>query len=90
MDQSQTSQALKGPHTRQKVQLATKFGIKSLSGDKKMVVSGDPVYVKEACDANLKQLGIDCIDLYYVHRIDTTIPIEITVYIYNFIYKYTP
>lgn len=72
------SQALKGPHTRQKVQLATKFGIKSLSGDKKMVVSGDPVYVKEACDANLKQLGIDCIDLYYVHRIDTTIPIEIT------------
>ncbi|CAH1436463.1 unnamed protein product [Lactuca virosa] len=72
------SQALKGPHTRQKVQLATKFGIKSLSGDKKMVVSGDPVYVKEACDANLKQLGIDCIDLYYVHRIDTSIPIEIT------------
>nr|GEW01367.1 probable aldo-keto reductase 2 [Tanacetum cinerariifolium] len=83
---------LYGPHTnssiigkalegeiRQKMQLATKFGIKSLSGDKKMVVCGDPAYVKEACNASLKQLGINCIDLFYVHRIDTSIPIELTV-----------
>ncbi|KAK9080484.1 hypothetical protein SSX86_000242 [Deinandra increscens subsp. villosa] len=63
---------------RQKVQLATKFGIKSLSGDKGMVVCGDPEYVKEACDSSLKQLGVDCIDLFYVHRIDTKIPIELT------------
>nr|XP_043635143.1 probable aldo-keto reductase 3 isoform X2 [Erigeron canadensis] len=70
--------ALEGD-ARHKVQLATKFGIKSLSGDKGMVVSGDPAYVKEACNASLKQLGVNCIDLYYVHRIDTSIPIELTV-----------
>lgn len=68
---------------RQKVQLATKFGIKSLSGDTGIVVCGDPAYVKEACNASLKQLGIDCIDLYYVHRIDTKIPIELTVFLIN-------
>lgn len=65
------------------MQLATKFGIKSLSGDKKMVVCGDPAYVKEACNASLKQLGINCIDLFYVHRIDTSIPIELTVILMN-------
>ncbi|KAL8211365.1 hypothetical protein R6Q57_005802 [Mikania cordata] len=69
--------ALEG-EMRQKVQLATKFGIKSLSGDKGMVVCGDPAYVKEACNASLKQLGVACIDLFYVHRVDTKIPIELT------------
>ncbi|KAJ0693999.1 putative perakine reductase [Helianthus annuus] len=83
---------LYGPHTnsnivgkalegevRHKVQLATKFGIKSLSGDTQTEVCGDPAYVKEACNACLKQLGVSCIDLFYVHRIDTKIPIELTV-----------
>ncbi|KVE59102.1 Aldo/keto reductase [Cynara cardunculus var. scolymus] len=69
--------ALKG-EMRHKVQLATKFGIKSLSGETGMVVCGDPAYVKESCYASLKQLGIACIDLYYVHRVDTSIPIELT------------
>ncbi|KAI5084477.1 hypothetical protein GOP47_0000646 [Adiantum capillus-veneris] len=42
-------------------------------------MSGDPAYVREACEGSLKRLDVDCIDLYYQHRIDTTIPIEITV-----------
>ncbi|XP_035840603.1 probable aldo-keto reductase 4 isoform X2 [Helianthus annuus] len=71
-------QALEG-EVRHKVQLATKFGIKSLSGDTQTEVCGDPAYVKEACNACLKQLGVSCIDLFYVHRIDTKIPIELTV-----------
>ncbi|XP_071713151.1 probable aldo-keto reductase 2 [Rutidosis leptorrhynchoides] len=70
-------QALKGVR-RDKVQLATKFGIKAVSPETGLIVNGDPAYVKEACEGSLKRLGVDCIDLYYVHRIDTTIPIEIT------------
>nr|GEV77242.1 hypothetical protein [Tanacetum cinerariifolium] len=70
-------QALKGGR-RDKVQIATKFGITSISSETRITVTGDPVYVKEACNGSLKRLGVDCIDLYYIHRIDTTIPIEIT------------
>ncbi|XP_076897055.1 putative aldo-keto reductase 2 [Bidens hawaiensis] len=70
--------ALEG-EMRHKVQLATKFGIKSLSGDTGMVVCGDPAYAKEACNASLIQVGIDCIDLFYIHRVDTKVPIEMTV-----------
>ncbi|KAK3014903.1 hypothetical protein RJ639_010002, partial [Escallonia herrerae] len=68
--------ALKGGF-REKVQVATKFGARAVDG--KPVVQGDPAYVRACCEASLERLGIDCIDLYYVHRIDTTIPIEITV-----------
>ncbi|KAL6585754.1 hypothetical protein OROMI_002398 [Orobanche minor] len=64
--------ALKGG-LRKKVQLATKFGVVPTG-----VVRGDPAYVREACEASLKRLDIDCIDLYYQHRIDTTVPIEAT------------
>ena len=63
--------ALKGK--RDKVVLATKFG--NLGND----VNGRPEYVIEACEKSLKRLGIDCIDLYYIHRVDTAVPIEDTV-----------
>ena len=78
-----------GPHTnevllgkamlqggmREKVQLATKFGI---TPDLR-AIRGDPAYVRAACEASLQRLGVDCIDLYYQHRVDTTVPIEDTV-----------
>ncbi|XP_042755781.1 auxin-induced protein PCNT115 [Lactuca sativa] len=43
-----------------------------------MVIRGDPTYVRAACEASLQRLGVDCIDLYYQHRIDSRLPIEIT------------
>lgn len=70
-------QALKGG-MREKVQLATKFGIVAHDG-KELEVRGDPAYVRASCEASLKRLDIDCIDLYYQHRIDTRVPIEATV-----------
>ncbi|GAB2265024.1 hypothetical protein Dimus_000092 [Dionaea muscipula] len=63
--------------TRQKVVVSTKFGIKIL-GAFKREIRGDPAYVREACEASLKRLGVDCIDLYYSHRIDISVPIEVT------------
>ncbi|KAK3419551.1 hypothetical protein EUGRSUZ_G00123 [Eucalyptus grandis] len=69
-------QALKGV-VRQKVELATKFGISFADG--KREVRGDPAYVRAACEASLKRLDIDCIDLYYQHCIDTRVPIEVTI-----------
>ncbi|GAB2297967.1 hypothetical protein Dimus_032050 [Dionaea muscipula] len=68
--------ALKGGY-REKVQVATKFGIK-FEGGYNAVVRGDPGYVRACCEASLKRLDIDHIDLYYQHRVDTTVPIEIT------------
>ncbi|KAK9078973.1 hypothetical protein SSX86_000642 [Deinandra increscens subsp. villosa] len=68
--------ALKGGGIREKVQIATKFGIQQMDG--KSGVRGDPAYVRSACEASLKRLDVDCIDLYYAHRIDTRVPIEIT------------
>ncbi|KAF3323729.1 aldo-keto reductase 2 [Carex littledalei] len=62
---------------REKVQLATKFGLSFADG--KREIKGDPAYVRAACEASLNRLGIDCIDLYYQHRIDTRVPIEVTV-----------
>lgn len=70
-------QALKGDGVRKKVQLATKFGLHLVDGD--FEVHGDPTYVRAACEASLERLGVDCIDLYYQHRIDTKVPIEVTV-----------
>jgi aryl-alcohol dehydrogenase-like predicted oxidoreductase len=68
--------ALKG--RRDKVVVATKFGqVKAADG--KQSVDGRPDYVMQACDASLKRLGIDVIDLYYQHRVDTNTPIEETV-----------
>src|SRR5688500_9541200 len=68
--------ALKG--RRDKVIVATKFGQVKLA-DGKQVVDGRPDYVMQACEASLKRLGIDVIDLYYQHRVDTNVPIEDTV-----------
>ncbi|PIN07679.1 Voltage-gated shaker-like K+ channel, subunit beta/KCNAB [Handroanthus impetiginosus] len=78
-----------GPHTneillgkavkggmREKVQIATKFGVR-LKNDT-LDIRGDPKYVREACEASLKRLDTDYIDLYYIHRIDTQVPIELT------------
>ncbi|KAH7857069.1 hypothetical protein Vadar_008736 [Vaccinium darrowii] len=67
--------ALKGG-MKMKVELATKFGISYADG--KWEVRGDPAYVRAACEASLKRLDTDCIDLYYQHQIDTRVPIEIT------------
>jgi len=69
-------QALKG--RRDGVVLATKFGqTRQASGGNG--VDGSPAYVQRACEASLQRLGLDVIDLYYVHRIDPQVPIEDTV-----------
>jgi aryl-alcohol dehydrogenase-like predicted oxidoreductase len=81
-----------GPHTneqlvgqaiagrRDDVVLATKFGIVRDPGDPmKREISGRPEYVRQSCDASLRRLGLDHIDLYYQHRVDPGTPIEETV-----------
>ncbi|MET0488626.1 MAG: aldo/keto reductase [Acidimicrobiales bacterium] len=62
---------------RDEVVLATKFG--NVFRDGQRGVDGSPAYVAEACDASLDRLGVDHIDLYYLHRPDLTVPIEDTV-----------
>jgi aryl-alcohol dehydrogenase-like predicted oxidoreductase len=65
---------------RDKVFLATKFGIlRSKSDPNVRGVNGSAAYVRSACDASLKRLGVDVIDLYYQHRVDPNVPIEETV-----------
>jgi aryl-alcohol dehydrogenase-like predicted oxidoreductase len=63
---------------RDKVVLASKFG-NIRYPDGRRSVNGHPDYVPEACDASLKRLGVEVIDLYYLHRVDTSVPIEDTV-----------
>ncbi|KAG0613597.1 hypothetical protein M758_6G114500 [Ceratodon purpureus] len=80
-----------GPHTnekllglalkglpREQVQVATKFGT-CLHADGSAEIRGDPEYVRQACEDSLKRLGVDYIDLYYQHRVDARVPIELTV-----------
>ena len=64
---------------RDEVVLATKFG--NVRGDDGafLGINGRPDYVRKACDASLQRLGVDHIDLYYQHRVDTSVPIEETV-----------
>src|ERR1700677_2520738 len=64
---------------RDKVVLATKFANVRGAGGEFLGVRGDPQYVKECCDASLKRLGVDVIDLYYQHRVHPKTPIEETV-----------
>ncbi|MHB8461270.1 MAG: aldo/keto reductase, partial [Vulcanimicrobiaceae bacterium] len=65
---------------RESVFLATKFGIVRDAVDpSQRGISGDPKYVASACEASLRRLGVDHIDLYYQHRVDTNTPIEETV-----------
>ena len=63
---------------RGEVLLATKFGNIDLPEGKK-ATNGRPEYVRQSCDASLKRLGVDTIDLYYLHRVDPGVPIEDTV-----------
>ena len=64
---------------RDEVVLATKFGNERRPDGSRVGVNGSPEYVRSACDASLQRLGVDVIDLYYQHRVDTTVPIEDTV-----------
>src|SRR5438067_10908199 len=68
--------ALKG--RRDKVVIATKFGQTRQPGGASGV-DGSPAYVQQACEASLKRLGLDTIDLYYQHRVDPQVPVEDTV-----------
>jgi len=70
-------QAIKG--RRGQVVLATKFGNVRGPNGEFLGIRGDPAYVRECCDASLKRLGVDVIDLYYQHRVDPKTPIEDTV-----------
>jgi len=80
-----------GPHTnetlvgrairdrRASVVLATKFGnVRDATGTN-IGVNGSPQYVRDCCDASLKRLGVDVLDLYYQHRVDLNVPIEETI-----------
>jgi aryl-alcohol dehydrogenase-like predicted oxidoreductase len=70
--------AIKG--RRDEIQLATKFGIVRSADDRTTwTINGRPEYVKSACDASLKRLGVERIDLYYQHRVDPNVSIEETV-----------
>jgi len=64
---------------RREVFLATKFGNVRTPDGRFVGVNGRPEYIREACDASLKRLGVDVIDLYYQHRVDPKTPIEETV-----------
>lgn len=63
---------------RDEVVLATKFGIAGRR-DGRMIIDARPEYAKTCCEESLRRLGIDTIDLYYLHRVDQTVPIEETV-----------
>lgn len=69
--------ALRG--RREQVVLATKFGVVRTADLLVRGIDGRPEYVRSACDASLKRLGVDHIDLYYQHRVDANVPIEETV-----------
>jgi aryl-alcohol dehydrogenase-like predicted oxidoreductase len=73
----QVGKALQG--RRSQVVLATKFGFVGAIGARDRGVDGSPKYVRAACDASLKRLNVDYIDLYYLHRVDATTAIEETV-----------
>lgn len=64
---------------RDQVILATKFGNVRTADGGWGGVNGKPEYVRQCCDASLKRLGVDVIDLYYQHRVDPTVPIEDTI-----------
>jgi aryl-alcohol dehydrogenase-like predicted oxidoreductase len=63
---------------RDEVVLATKFGNERGEDGSFRRINGTPDYVRQACDASLQRLGVDVIDLYYQHRVDTSVPIEDT------------
>jgi aryl-alcohol dehydrogenase-like predicted oxidoreductase len=69
--------ALRGQ--RNQVVIASKFGIRRGPEPMQRWIDGNPEYVRQACDGSLKRLGVDHIDLYYQHRVDSKVPIEDTV-----------
>jgi aryl-alcohol dehydrogenase-like predicted oxidoreductase len=69
--------AIKG--RRDEVVVATKFGNVRTADGQYHGINGRPEYVRQACDASLRRLGVDTIDLYYQHRVDPDVPIEQTV-----------
>jgi aryl-alcohol dehydrogenase-like predicted oxidoreductase len=73
----QVGKALKG--RRDGVVLATKFGFVNRRPGEEERIDGSPAYVQRACDASLTRLGVERIDLYYLHRVDPRVPIEETV-----------
>ncbi len=73
----QVGKALAG--RRDDVVLATKFGFTNEHPGEEERIDGSPAYVRRACDASLERLGVDHIDLYYLHRVDASVPIEETV-----------
>ncbi len=70
-------QAIRG--RRDRVVIATKFGNVRDEQGNHLGIDGSPEYVRKACDASLRRLGVDHIDLYYQHRVDNNVPIEETV-----------
>ena len=64
---------------RDRVVLATKFGNVRGENGERLGIDGSPEYVRKACEASLRRLGVEHIDLYYQHRVDKTVPIEETV-----------
>ena len=64
---------------RDEVVIATKFAARLSEDGRNVVIDGRPEYVAEACDASLRRLGVEVIDLYYSHRIDPKVPVEETV-----------
>ena len=65
-----------GAARREQAMLATKFGIVRTAGQYERRIDNSPAYIRQACDASLKRLGVDRIDLYYCHRRDPAVPIE--------------
>jgi len=66
-------------HRRDEVVLATKFGNVRSTDGAWLDVCGRPDYVQKSCDASLRRLGVEAIDLYYQHRVDANVPIEETI-----------
>jgi aryl-alcohol dehydrogenase-like predicted oxidoreductase len=73
----QVGKAIKG--RREEVVLATKFGFVNGPTGANRAIDGRPEYVRSACEASLERLGVEHIDLYYLHRVDASVPIEETV-----------
>ena len=70
------AKAIKG--RRGEVRLATKFGVRRDSNGRYLGLDGSPSYVREACEGSLRRLNVECLDLYYLHRVDPKVPIEET------------
>ncbi len=65
-----------GAARRAQLVIATKFGIVREAGQYERRIDNSPAYIRSACEASLQRLGVDCIDLYYCHRRNASVPIE--------------